>query len=780
MIPLGLWLGLAWGHVPHDELMLLSAPGGPASDQPAFALVLPHTLPMLFRRPQAGADWALVGGPPLGDDLLGAAATDDTALLLGTRALWSTDDGGATWQQSPLPASGQSLITVHDGLWIGGAGGLWRSPALGEPWEAQPIGPISALSAGPGGLLALQRDSGALLAFVSDAWTPIDHDVASPTAAFALADARYLGDSRGGLWRQAGVDWAPCAPLLDSGEGWPAILRIAADEAGALWVATASGVVARSEDGCVSWSEAAPAIGATRAGVGGPTTPAEVARAFAVSSSAQLLGGWAGLIEQTDSGGWTELPLVGAAYMRGFALSPDFEESGEAWLGGYAAGVVRTVDGGASLLPPGPGQLATNIQSIALDAAGRLWSVQDYALARSTDRGATWQTAVTPLSRASQVLAVGEATALIGEDAAGRQGLVAWTTDGETWTVDEGLALALDTSVAQGLVAGSTGLCALGARPTRLVCQVDGAWQTWATGLQDLAAGPVRWPQGGAGVAFADSRGTHLSPDGITWTEADPVPGDAPVALATLADDSLLLATRAGALLRSEDGGAIWTDLGLSLAVAPFHIRPLPSGGALLATPDRVWWLDLAVNGPARLLVWSGLERIEAESPFFACPACLLEEAPGAGLGGLMRLPAGQSATTTVRGSRLTVTGSLDRFAVVQVWVDGERWGELGPAEAPLGALAVIEGLEDRPHTLHLQNIDGDGLLIDAIEGAGEGVAFGEPADSATPDSATPNHDRPKEAPPAEVGRRCACATTSGAPGLSLLLLALVAARRRR
>ena len=25
-------------------------------------------------------------------------------------------------------------------------------------------------------------------------------------------------------------------------------------------------------------------------------------------------------------------------------------------LGGYAAGVVRTVDGGASLLPPGPGQ----------------------------------------------------------------------------------------------------------------------------------------------------------------------------------------------------------------------------------------------------------------------------------------------------------------------------------------------------------------------------------------------------------------------------------------
>jgi MYXO-CTERM domain-containing protein len=87
----------------------------------------------------------------------------------------------------------------------------------------------------------------------------------------------------------------------------------------------------------------------------------------------------------------------------------------------------------------------------------------------------------------------------------------------------------------------------------------------------------------------------------------------------------------------------------------------------------------------------------------------------------------------------------------------------------------VIEGLEDRPHTLHLQNIDGDGLLIDAIEGAGEGVAFGEPADSATPDL-----DRPKEAPPAEVGRRCACATTSGAPGLSLLLLALVAARRRR
>ena len=779
MIPLGLWLGLAQGHVPHDELMLLSAPGGPASDQAAFALVLPHTLPMLFRRPQAGADWALVGGPPVGDDLVGAAALDEAALLLGTRALWSTADGGATWRQSALPASGQNLIAVYEGLWIGGAGGLWRSPALGEPWEAQSIGPISALTAGPGGLLALQRDSGALLAFVSDAWVTVAHDIDSPTAALALPDARYLGDSLGALWRQAGADWIACAPLLDSGEGWPAILRLAADEAGDLWVATASGVVARSADGCATWSEAAAAIGATRAGSGGPTNPAEVARALSVAPSAQLLGGWAGLVEQTAGGGWIERPLVGAAYMRGFALSPDFEESGEAWLGGYAAGVVRTVDGGASLLPPGPGQLATNIQSIALDAAGRLWSVQDYSLARSTDRGATWQAAVTPLSRASQVFAVGEATALIGEDAAGRQGLVAWTTDGETWTVDEELARALDGAVAQGLVARATGLCALGARPTRLVCQVDGAWQSWATGAQELAAGPVVWPQGGAGVAYADSRGTHLSLDGATWTEADPAPGEALAALATLTDDSLLLATRAGALLRSEDGGATWTDLGLSLTVAPFHIRPLPSGGALLATPDRVLWLDLPVNGPNRLLVWSGLERIEAESPYFACPAGLLEEAPTAGLGGLLRLPAGQSATTTVRGRRLTIYGSIDRFALVQVWVDGEIWGELGPAEAPLGALAILDGLEDRPHTLHLQNIDGDGLLIDAIEGAGAGVVFGEQADSATPGSAAPDDD-PPTADAAEPRRRCACAAASGAPGAGLLLLALVAARRRR
>lgn len=784
---LGLLGLVARAHVPHDEVVAVAAPAALDAERPWWMVLRPHQLPLLMKSEDGGLSWTFAARAPLADELLAAAGDEELLALLGEAALWWSEDGGETWSARALPEGGASALALDDGIWIAGDGGLWTASAPGADWELVSAGPVRDLRPGPGGLARVDV-GGEVWAREGGGWVSWGAPLTDARVALATVKDIYVGASSGEIWRRGREegDWAACASLEEPAVGWPAVVQLAASERG-LWVATGGGGPWLSRDDCESWLPSAARIDPEVGGSGSAEDAEAVATALLASGDRVFVAGWAGAALSEDAGAsWSAPALLGPAYTRGLAASVEPGLGVRVWTGAYAAGVVRSDDGGLSLEPPGPGQRAENIQRVALrpGAPEQVWAVADRDLQLSLDGGDSWEAVPMPFEDVLAFVPLAERVGVVGHDGGGDYEL-AWTEDeGASWAVDEALGALFEGSAARGAATLGGTLCLLGANPSRVVCEQEGAWTLVFEGEGEGAVGPALAGDGLKYLVFADDQGVYWSADLRSWEQAAPLAADAPTTLAGGPDGALLMSTRTGALLESADHGERWEDLGVQLPAPAFEALVL-SGlegdpGLLLATPDGVYWVSPLEPGLATLARWSGIERVESSSDFVDCAGCSTARAEGLGLGSAARLGAGAELRATLRGSAISVLGLIEGSSLVTVTLDGAVVGEIAGAGLALedGPLWSVDGLDEGWHELALLGVEGEGVLVDAVQSRLGGVAL---APAGEGDSAETGAPAGETGGGAKEDPSCGCAGAGRGSALGVVVVFhLLGSRRRR
>lgn len=717
-------------HVPHDRAVAVAAPEGGAW----LLVAAPGRDSLLLRSDDDGRTWSLLGGEPVADALVGAAARDDGAIaLLGEARLWLTSDGGDAWTSADTP--GGDRLAGGDAFRVGGEAGLheWT----GDAWATRFQGAVTALA--PDGS-ALADDAGEVWVRDGDtyvAWgSPGD-----VTAAIAIDGAAWAGARDGSTWRatEAGA-WVACGERASE---VPEVTRLAR-VGDVLLVADGSGGPWASGDGCRTWHARRAPLDVLYEDEGGASSAAEGVAALGGAGDAWWMAGWAGVATSADAGRtWEEAVTIPSDYTRGLAFSPSFGADGTVWWGAYGGGVARTRDGGASFGAPNGGLGAPNVQELKVwGEAGEVAVIAIVAhhLFRSLDRGETWESLGTPFATDDQVFlwgdrdhlwAAGRATTDYGGSA------VAETRDGgATWTTFDAFEAALDAPEPRGLVHVSPGgepdVTCIGSYQATLACTEDEG-ETWArrfTGSGTMST-PVGWPATSpTRLVLADGDGVHRSDDGgRTWTH-EPLDGDAAAELAAAGDGTLFLTTATGRLLRSRDGGEGWEDLGIRFGGSTFVLAPRPGfperDDLLVGGADGVWHVIDAAGEPS-LVRWGAWQRVEESGTFFLrCDGCMRVEAiAGASLGYAQRLDEGHALAGWMRGHTVRVLGVSEGGGEVALVVDGVerlRFGE--DAVAVPGLLAAVGGLADAWHRVEVRGVAGNAVLVDALEAYGEGSAL--------------------------------------------------------
>lgn len=739
------WSGLSRAHIPHDEVLALAAPEDLDASAPWLLLMRPHMLPLLMRSEDGGESWDFITGAPLWDELVDASGEGGALALLGEQALWWTEDGGERWEYASLPSTSLGRLLLRRGVWVAGDEGLWRAEGLGEPWSQLADCAIVALGDGEGGVVWADEDGEVWLQGPEEDeddqhWLGEDEGrslgvPAEGVTAVATADGVvYLGTDAGRLlrWSEHEGSWGRCGDIEVPAEGWPAILRLAVD-GDRLWVGTGGGEVYESEDGCATLSPLGAPMTPETGTTGGADSASAVLTALQVEGERALVGGWAGLALSLDRGEtWQDLPLLGPAYTRGLAASPDGEGAPRVWVGAYAAGVMLSEDGGLSYQTPGPGQNAENIQRVA-QRPGRpdeIWALADHETQLSLDAGATWTRPTMPFAMSFGLILLEDRVGVVGREEEGPFAL-AWTEDdGASWVLDDALIEALGDSDPVGGVSFDGRTCVLGGAPTALVCEEGGAWSLVFSGEGEQTAGPAVLDTVPPRLVIADEDAVSWTEDLLRWESARPLYRDAPTDLVAGVGGVAWMSTRTGRLLRGDGGGEGWTDLGVSLGAAAFqmeHLDGVAGGpGLLMATPDGVEWVSALEAERATVERWSGLERVEGSSWFVDCPLCAPEGWEGAGLGTVERMGVGATLRVSVRGEEIAVLGAIDESSVALVLVDGASAGSIAGAGHALedGPLWSISGLAAGWHELTLIGLEGGGIVIDAVEGRSEGLVL--------------------------------------------------------
>ncbi|MHB8779803.1 MAG: WD40/YVTN/BNR-like repeat-containing protein, partial [Candidatus Geothermincolia bacterium] len=281
----------------------------------------------------AGPDGALVKTSDGGDtwetqdpgtdaDLCQVSAVDAlTAWIAGGRVIVHTSDGGASWTVREMAAEYGDIKTVsavsRDVAWVGGeSGALLRTLDGGATW--QPKDPLGA-----------ELSVGALDA--------VDADVAWATL-YEASDARtdIVRTSDGG------ASWQTLRSFrLDQG-GTPR--AISAVDARTAWVAGTLGIILKTSDGGLTWSEQTAS----------PRAFYDIAAADSDSAwvvgQADRLTGEASCLKTSDGGEtWGSQLLPVAGDLGGIAVAGP----AIAWAVGAGGAIAHTVDGGGPTLSSG-------------------------------------------------------------------------------------------------------------------------------------------------------------------------------------------------------------------------------------------------------------------------------------------------------------------------------------------------------------------------------------------------------------------------------------------
>lgn len=234
---------------------------------------------------------------------------------------------------------------------------------------------------------------------VSTPTPPIRGPVIAVSPDFATDQTVFFGTLKGDVHRSTGGGAAGWTHLSNAG-GRIRSMIVSPDYTvdGTLFAGIDTGVV-KSTDGGSTWVPVGPVM----------TSP-QIAISPAFATDQTLFAATsAGLFVTTDGGttwnGVTGGPLTATSHVEAVALSPDFANDGIVLVSEESAGLLKSVDGGASFAVTGADLLAQNViiaefnnptevpiefsADFATDQTVFAYGQQD--LAKSTDGGATWQ-----------------------------------------------------------------------------------------------------------------------------------------------------------------------------------------------------------------------------------------------------------------------------------------------------------------------------------------------------------------------------------------------------
>lgn len=727
-------LPAASAHVPHDEVVSVGFPAALDNRVPWLLLAGSDDIQMLLRSDDAGRSWTFIGGEPLRERLVGVAVLDDgTFVAASSRALWGSTDGGATWERRAV-AGPIAYLAGGAELVYGGADGAWEGHPDGLV-RRLPMPSLRAWGASVEGRTAVDGDGGVWVE--GGAGWGARGTVSGAVAVNRVGATVYVGTPEGAVRR---LDGAVCGALGAPAGAHPTVVRIAASPAdvtypdGVLLVVTGEGGPYRSTDGCATFEDLRGPLDPVYDGPGSASAADAAAVALGVNGARWVQAGWAGFALGDDASTY-EPVLVPPDYTRGIAFSPGFADDRTVYVGGYAAGVLRTADGGATWEAAEDGLGFDNVQRVSVSPADddEVLSVTGHRAWRSADGGARWTPLGPPVGDVSELF--GDALGRVWAFGTGPGAGVAVSGDhGASWARAGAVEAALAGTTPGGIAevrtpAGPLAVLA-GGGPTRVLTSSD-TGLTWTLGLSGVAdhlSGPVGWPADApTRIVVSDDAGVYTSDDGATWSAWSGSGDDGPRVLAA-AGSSLFLATRAGRLYRSDDGGLDFADLGVRLP-APVHALAAAPGfdaapALLIGTHDGVYTLDDPLAAAPTLLRWSPYQRVDDSSAYFACVQCGdLRDDARAGLGALRELGPVGEARATLRGTRVEVYGSLDRGAEAELWVDGAFVSRVDAPLARPGRLAEVDGLADGWHDVAVV-ATAEGVAVDALVASSDGARF--------------------------------------------------------
>ncbi len=741
---------LALAHVPHDSTLAVAAPLTLDPGVPWLLLAGSEDYEILERSDDGGRHWNMIGGAPLEDAIVGVAVLDDgTWVAASSRRVWWSTDEGATWEKRAAP-SGITFVAGGAVLTVAGADGAWSGPPGGVMTRGAPGSAVLFGSSEDGD--ALVDDAGQLWLGEGDGrWLHHGSVPGGTSAVTRIGPVAYAGAEDGSLRVQGAGTWGVCGALPPEALGaHPAVVGLASspvtadDPAGLLIVVTGDGGPYRSRDGCATWEDLHGPLDTVYSGEGSASSVAEAARALIVSGPAWLHAGWAGLAIGDDADS-VQPTLIPCDYTRGVAFSPDFTNDHTVLLGGYAAGVLRSTDGGATWFGAGNGLDAANVQQVAFPAGERnardpVAIVGHHGWA-SRDGGTTWTKLDTPQKTLSQLFGADVTqprTWAFGPVGGTYEAAV--STDGaRSFSLDAPMNTALNGATPAGIVHVQTpegGAQVLLGAPTVVEYSFDDGltWsQRYADPTADQVSGPAGWPQTApTRVLFSDTAGVHYSDDGNSFSTNDDFGGQQIRAL-EVAGDEVYVASRGGELWRSDDGGTTFTDLHLRTD-APVHIlRAAPgfdtSNLLIIGTHDGTWTLGDATGEAPTLDRWSPYERVDDASPYFGCVACDdIVDDNAAGMGQLRPLGHDGVATTTLRGDHIDIIGTDDAGGSAELWVDGNHVLDINDAvgvRTNPQVLTTVDGLKDGWHDIEVRGVQ-SGVAIDAFASSSGGVRSGD------------------------------------------------------
>ncbi|HEX4495084.1 MAG TPA: hypothetical protein VIE43_05380 [Thermoanaerobaculia bacterium] len=572
----------------------------------------------LQKSTDGGAHWTVLQPVSFGAQAIAVDPVRAMRVYAGTTGsgVLRSTDGGASWQPAsvPLPAGAarnvlRLALSRTAGLVYAGTGaGVFKSTDAGLSWQAAshglPAGAVEALAAAPSDprtvyasldsglhkMVYRSRDGGA-------SWQSTTGPLLPSNSARVLALAvsprsptlLWAGTGPNSLFRSAdaGAHWVPAGlpPQVFSVE----TVAVAPSAPNTLYAgvfdqgADPGGVYA-SLDGGVSWSRRNQGLD----GLDAQTVAVPPGSPGVIYAGLDLQG----LYRSANSGTrWARVTLPDAPAagtpLVDFAIAPSSDSTFYAlalsWLW-------RSTDAGAAwteVSSDGPGDPYLRLLRVDPADPFRLWgagaidvsglpSDPKLPLLRSTDGGVDWATVPTPdlgceifdlqfapSTPATLYVAGGKSVDSVAFCKLTAASLFRSTDDGATWTeADAGLAAPSITALA----------------------------------VDPLDARLVYAGTGGEYV-FDNGDGVWKSADGgVSWTRAgDALKGKTITALALSAGTGVLWAANHGAIFRSDDGGATWSDRTAGLQAAEVHklrVDPADPRRIYAATSGGVWVLE--------------------------------------------------------------------------------------------------------------------------------------------------------------------------------------------
>lgn len=751
------WLHFAHAHVPHATITTLAAPPGLEAGLPWLATHDYGGASTLYRSDDEGDTWTAVGGDPCRDELLDAGWTDDGVLvLLASSHYWYSMDAGASWESADLDAPATRMAT-GDGLAITTLDGLFVGQPGGELELALPLPLISDVQAGEGGFVAV---AGTVWVGSGADWSTIGAPEGLVTRALASGAAVYAGADDGSVWRFDGSEWSTCGPTPYAASEHATVVMLAG-EGGRVFVGSAGRGPAVSDDECVTWTDISAPMDSTFTGAGAVLSDEETTTALVVAGDHLIQAGWDGIAFSMDGGAeWHKRPVLAPDLLRGVAFSPDFDNDGVILLGGFSGGVEVSSDAGATWSSPALGLTYANTQEIRYGAGDPtvVYADSNHTPARSDDGGRSWVDLDVPFAPARGWAVDEHGTIwLTGDSNDGAMTTSAAKSDdhGLTWHPVNGLdALAVwdNFFVYPGRVCGQSSLL--------LSCSTD-AGKTWTTDRNGEPRVQALVGAEGAVVYATAEEGIWTGLDGadpaLVWDGSDD-----PILTLALADDArtAFAVTRGAHILRSDDRGLTWMDLGFELPASAASIATRPGFAAhpdlIIASYDGAWLVN--EEGLRR---FARYQRLDDSGGFVTTDGGVTEASPVSALGNCTSVRPVAILSGSVRGTRVRLLGRAGGQSQVLVSIDGAAVATIGAVSTQAqGELLAVDGLVDGWHRVDVQGLVGEDVCLDGIEGTADSDGLSWIAPVVVPDP------------------RCGCSGSGRPVGLSVLWLAAVLVRR--